>query len=101
MGPSTPGKLAKYTGLTTGGMTVLLDRLQKAGFVRRAPNPEDRRSVLVSVNQRKLKAVHAHYDQIQRQTVALFSELPEAELEVVEKFFARLNAIRVERGPLE
>jgi DNA-binding MarR family transcriptional regulator len=100
LGPCTPGRLARYTGLTTGGVTVLLDRLEREGWVRRSPNPEDRRSVLVSVNAKKLKTVHAHYDQIQRMTVALFSETPEPELEAVERFFGRLNAIREERGPL-
>lgn len=99
MGPSTPGKLAQYTGLTTGGVTVLLDRLEKNGWVKRSPNPADRRSLLVSVNAKKLKSVHTEYDQIQRATVALLSEVPEAELEVVERFFAKLNALRQERGP--
>ena len=99
LGPSTPGKLAECTGLTTGGVTVMLDRLEKAGYVKRAPNPNDRRSVLVSVNPKKLEKIHTYYDRINRQTVAVFSEFPEAELEVVGRFLARLNAIRVERGP--
>ncbi len=100
LGPSTPGKLAEYTGLTTGGVTVMLDRLERVGYVKRSPNPRDRRSILVSVNAKKLKQAHVYYDQIQRQTVALFSEFPEGELATVERFFARLNAIRVERGAL-
>ena len=45
----------------------MLDRLEKAGFVRRAPNPHDRRSVLVEVNPRKLKQIHAQYAAINRQ----------------------------------
>ena len=98
LGPCTPGKLAEYTGLTTGGVTVLLDRLEKEGWIKRSPNPGDRRSLLVSVNAKKLKSVHACYDQIQQATVALFSEIPESELEVVERFFARLNGLREERG---
>jgi DNA-binding MarR family transcriptional regulator len=98
LGPSTPGKLAACTGLTTGGVTVMLDRLETAGFVKRAPNPADRRSILVSVNPKKLRKIHAYYDQIQQQTVAIFSGLPEAELQVVVNFFALLNSIRIERG---
>src|SRR5580698_8914249 len=50
LGPVTPGKLAACTGLTTGGVTVMLDRLEKAGVVKRERNPNDRRSVLVRVN---------------------------------------------------
>jgi len=101
LGPSTPGKLAEHTRLSSGGVTVMLDRLEKAGYVKRAPNPEDRRSILVSVNPKKLKKFQAYYDRITEQTVAVFEETPEAELEAVERFFARINAIRVERGPLE
>jgi len=94
LGPSTPGKLAECTGLTTGGVTVMLDRLEKAGFVKRAPNPADRRSVLVSVNPRQLKKINAHYERIELQTVAVFSGLPEDELRAADGFLARLNAIR-------
>ena len=35
MGPSTAGDLAKVTRLTTGAITSVIDRLQKAGFVKR------------------------------------------------------------------
>src|SRR3982751_2533102 len=47
MGVATPGQLAESTGLTTGAITGIVDRLERAGFARRAPNPADRRSVLV------------------------------------------------------
>src|SRR5580658_4419241 len=79
LGPVTPGKLAERTGLTTGGVTVMLDRLEKAGFVKREPNPNDRRSVLVRVNPRKLKKIHAHYAGINERLEAFLSETPEAE----------------------
>lgn len=47
LGVATPGQLAEATGLTTGAITGIVDRLERAGFARRAPNPKDRRSVLV------------------------------------------------------
>ena len=46
-GALTPGDLARCCGLTTGGVTVVLDRLEKAGYVRREANPRDRRSLLI------------------------------------------------------
>jgi DNA-binding MarR family transcriptional regulator len=47
-GPMTPGRLAEPAGLSRGGaITAVIDRLQKAGFVRRRPDPEDRRRVIV------------------------------------------------------
>src|SRR5579883_2366152 len=61
LGPVTPGKLAECTGLTTGGVTVMLDRLEKAKFVKREPNPSDRRSLLIRVNPRRVRQVNALY----------------------------------------
>jgi DNA-binding MarR family transcriptional regulator len=46
-GPITAGELAKLTGLTTGAVTGVIDRLEKAGFVRRADDPNDRRRVVI------------------------------------------------------
>src|SRR5689334_16569925 len=46
-GPMTPGELGARTGLTTGPTTRLIDRLEAAGYVRRAPDPGDRRKVIV------------------------------------------------------
>ena len=38
-GAMTPGKLAKWMGLSTGGVTVMLDRLEQGGYIRREANP--------------------------------------------------------------
>ncbi|MFZ0015602.1 MAG: MarR family transcriptional regulator [Acidimicrobiia bacterium] len=43
----TPSELAEAQQVTAGGMTVRLNRLQKAGLVDRRPNPNDGRGVLV------------------------------------------------------
>ncbi|WP_307817788.1 MarR family winged helix-turn-helix transcriptional regulator [Nocardia acididurans] len=51
-GSMTPGELGAKTGLTTGPTTRLIDRLEQAGYVRRAADPGDRRKVIVEpVNQ--------------------------------------------------
>ena len=94
LGPVTPGKLADCTGLTSGGVTVMLDRLEKAGFVKREPNPNDRRSVLVRVNPRKMQKINGLYEGINDQFEAFLSETPEAELQSIAQFFSRMNAIR-------
>jgi DNA-binding MarR family transcriptional regulator len=46
-GPLTPSDLAQAMSLTSGGMSIALDRLERAGLARRLRNPDDRRSVLV------------------------------------------------------
>ncbi|WP_236567052.1 MarR family winged helix-turn-helix transcriptional regulator [Nocardia sp. CY41] len=48
-GPMTPGELGARSGLTTGPTTRLIDRLEDAGYVRRAPVPGDRRKVIVEL----------------------------------------------------
>jgi DNA-binding MarR family transcriptional regulator len=46
---TSPGRLAKWEGLSSGAMTNRLDQLQKAGLVRRLPDPEDRRALKVEL----------------------------------------------------
>jgi DNA-binding MarR family transcriptional regulator len=96
LGPSTPGELARQTGLTTGGVTVMLDRLEKGGFVKRERNPNDRRSVLVRINPRKLEKVNHYYGEINQRMKELLDETPEADLKVAVDFFARMNQTRME-----
>lgn len=46
-GALTAGQLAELTGLTTGAITGLVDRLEKVGFVKRERDPNDRRKVVI------------------------------------------------------
>jgi DNA-binding MarR family transcriptional regulator len=46
---STPGKLSKRMELSSGAITNRLDRLEQAGLIRRLPDPDDRRGVLVEL----------------------------------------------------
>src|SRR5271154_5883958 len=48
-GPLTAGRLAEESGLTTGAVTFILDRLEAAGMVRRRRDTEDRRRVWVEI----------------------------------------------------
>ncbi len=49
-GPMTPGQLAGKSNLKTGTVTGVLDRLERAGFVRRDRAADDRRKVIVSID---------------------------------------------------
>jgi DNA-binding MarR family transcriptional regulator len=46
-GPQKPSLLARSVGLTSGGLSIALERLERVGYIRRSPHPDDRRSVLV------------------------------------------------------
>src|SRR6476620_3955370 len=49
-GAITAGELAELSGLTTGAITGVVDRLEKGGFVRRVNDPNDRRRVMLEPN---------------------------------------------------
>ena len=54
----SPRELSATLMLTTGGMTGRLDKLERAGLLARAPDPDDRRGLRVSLTERGLAAVN-------------------------------------------
>jgi DNA-binding MarR family transcriptional regulator len=95
-GPATPGKLAAWTGLSSGGVTVALDRLEKAGYIRRQPNPADRRSLIVTLAPVRMRKAAVIYADVERETRERLAKLSERELEVVIRFFETLRATRTQ-----
>jgi DNA-binding MarR family transcriptional regulator len=93
-GPSTPSRLAEATGLSSGGITVALDRLESAGYIRREPNPDDRRSLLVRLIPTRLAKLANHYRGIEADTRRQLAKLSPRDLEVVIHFFESMAAIR-------
>ncbi len=96
-GPLTAGQLAELTGLTSGAMTTALDRLERAGFVQRVRDAEDRRRVLVKLTE----SAHARADQFYAGHLAmserLFREHTAEELELMlgmTRFGRRFNEER-------
>lgn len=55
-GRLSAGELARLTGLTTASITGIVDRLERAGFVRREPDPADRRRVVVQLERDRVLA---------------------------------------------
>lgn len=60
-GPSTPGELARRVNLTSGAASRMVERLQAAGWVRRVPDPHDRRRVLVEPTRESLERISGYY----------------------------------------
>ena len=54
-GPLTAGELARRTGLTTGAITGVIDRLERAGCARRVRDPSDRRRVIVEPIRKRIE----------------------------------------------
>lgn len=60
-GRLSAGQLAAATGLTTGAVTALIDRLERAGYVRRTRDAVDRRRVLVEITSEARRLAQAIY----------------------------------------
>src|SRR5580658_689621 len=95
-GPSTPGHLASWSGLSSGGVTVALDRLSNAGYVARAPHPSDRRSLLVTLLPGRVRRLEAMYAGVEAETRRLLATLSQGDLEAVIRFFHTLGAARAD-----
>lgn len=80
MGPSTAGDLAKVTRLTTGAITNVIDRLEKAGFVKRESDPHDRRKVIIRYIPKKHEKTKQYYDAMGADVHELFSAYDESKL---------------------
>jgi DNA-binding MarR family transcriptional regulator len=90
-GPLTAGRLAELSGLTTGTVTGVLDRLEDAGFVRRERDASDRRKVIVKLDEEHLWREMAPLYAGQAQSLAdVAGSYDAAELEVIEGFLKRL-----------
>ena len=90
LGVATAGQLAQETGLTTGAITGIVDRLEKAGFARREPNPDDRRSVLIrALQQDKVrKLVGPMFESLSRAVGDMRSRYNAKELAVIDRYLA-------------
>ncbi|OMD86954.1 MarR family transcriptional regulator [Paenibacillus odorifer] len=95
-GPITAGELSKLTGLTTGSITTLIDRLEKNGFVRREHDPNDRRKVII-VPLYENNEVGNAYLPLHTKMVKLASSFTEQELELITTFLGKASTILEEQ----
>ena len=77
-GPMTAGRLATLTGLTTGAVTGVIDRLERRGFAHRQQDPADRRRVVVAADvrraERELGPLYAEFGAAMTAIVARYSD---------------------------
>lgn len=92
---ASAGELAKATGLTSGSITALIDRLTKAGYVERHADPEDRRRVMVRIRHDAIEPIKAVYMPMQALMFALWSKFGPRELEVIADFLERSTELAV------
>lgn len=94
-GPSTAGHLAELTGLTTGAITGMLNRLEEAGFVHRERDPSDGRRVIVRLASGKdeMQAISSIFDAFGKAWNGMVSDYNDEQIAFLLEFLKRSNAL--------
>jgi len=92
-GPAPAGRLAELTGLSTGAVTGVIDRLEDGGFVHRELDTADRRKVIVVPDPTRVdRDLFPHFPSLQRaRAAAFYDDFSDTELERIAEFLARLT----------
>src|SRR5260370_14532428 len=84
-GRVTAGRVAEGTGLTTGAITGVVDRLEKAGFVRRERDESDRRKVFIAIVPENIAKIGRFYQHMQRAILKDWETYSDAELRLLRR----------------
>ena len=109
-GGATAGRLAELMGLSTGAVTTVLDRLERAGLARRVRDEHDRRKVNVVVTEKAGALLWPFYEPLMKmserlyvrysdQQLALVLDFLEAGAELYDEVLAELHALLAARAP--
>jgi DNA-binding MarR family transcriptional regulator len=99
-GKMTAGELSRITGLTTGAVTGLIDRLEKKKLVKRSFDKDDRRKVIIVADPEKArKLLEPLFKRLQKKTTKLISGFSAHEIEIVQKYFT--SAIEIMKETTE
>ncbi len=93
LGATTAGRLADLTGLTSGAVTRVIDRLEQSGYVRRVPDPADRRRVIVEVVPDKVAAIQSTLNRVGAASADEIGRYSDAQLALITDFLTRMEQI--------
>jgi DNA-binding MarR family transcriptional regulator len=92
-GISTPSELSRYTGLTSGATTAMLDRLEKAGLIERRTNPDDRRGILIAPVKTAAEKAASWFESARKAQDELISRYSERELVIIADIFEQFTKL--------
>jgi DNA-binding MarR family transcriptional regulator len=93
----TAGDISKLTGLTTGAVTGLIDRLEKKKLLKRQFTRNDRRKVIIVPNAENImKLLQPIFSELQQKTAELIASFSEKEIQIIEKYFTKATEIMIE-----
>ena len=90
-GPVSPKQINAQLNLSSGSGTALLDRLEVAGYTRRLPNPQDRRSLLIELNAEKAEETLRRLEAIEPEYHRLMQSFSDDELDVIARFLEQMS----------
>ena len=93
----TAGQLSDMTGLTTGAITHILDRLEKRQIIERVRDTKDRRRVFVRVNLQSLEPVMPQYEAIGKAYVDLIDQYSDEELQLICDYMEKASALATQQ----
>lgn len=89
--PMTPGRLRERLGLTSGAVTACVDRLERAGHIRRVRESADRRVVHLHYAADARATARSHFRPLAKAAQGAYARFSEDELAVVARFLDALN----------
>lgn len=90
----TAGDIARLTGLTTGAVTGLIDRLEKKKLLKRQFPKDDRRKVMIVPNvENSMKLLQPLFSELQQKTTALIASFSETEIQTIGRYFTEATVI--------
>ncbi|QTJ69079.1 MarR family transcriptional regulator [Rhodococcus sp. ZPP] len=95
---ATPGWLGDRLGINSASVTALLDRMEKAGLVRRTPDAEDRRRSRITVTATAINLGETFFGPLINRTTTILEGFDPSERQTISRFLDGMNAaVAVER----
>jgi len=98
--PVTPTRLAEAAGLTPSTITSVLDRLERAGYVRRIREQANRRQVLLQLTAKFAEVAEEIFGPVAAEGTAELAQLADAEVDTLIAFFSHAHDQRRKRAQL-
>src|SRR3954470_23500278 len=98
-GPLTQRQLGERLLLSSGGITVLVDRLERGGWVKRKPHPTDRRAVLLELDKTALATLPSALADYHTATTAAARAIPPAHRDSTAAFLSAASSSATRSAP--
>jgi DNA-binding MarR family transcriptional regulator len=85
-GPMTASELAAAVGISSGGLSIALERLERSGYLRRTPHPDDRRSVLIEASEAVAVPEQEVFGELGRRMHEMLSRYGDGELRTIRDY---------------